>query len=160
MSKMLNIFIPATLLLSVLALSACATKPEAVPVAAPAPVEVVAEKPAAAEPVAAPAPAAIAEQPPVSAQATPEKKIRKARKMVAKPIPPQSPPPAPVAEPAPAVVATPAIVTPAPTPPVAVAPPAAKEIAETGFLEQYWLWLLGLLIAIAGVIFWWRKNQV
>jgi len=37
--------------------------------------------------------------------------------------------------------------------------PPATEIAEVGFLEQYWLWLLGLVIVIAGVGVWWWKRQ-
>ena len=166
MSRMLNVFIPA-LLVSALALSACATKQEAVPapVAAPAPAEVVAEKPAevAAEPAPAAAAATMAEQPQASAPAAPKKKALKAKRVAAKPAPQATPPapaPAPVIE-EPAPVAAPAVVVaPEPAPPVAVAPPPAKEIAETGLLEQYWMWLLGLLIVIAGIVVWWRKNQV
>lgn len=163
MSRMLNVFVAAALLLSALALSACATKPEAVPapVAAPAPVEAVAEKPAAAEVAPEPSPPAVAmtEQAQAKTQAVPRKKVHKTRKIAVKPTPPQAAPPV-IEEPAPVVVpVAPAVVTPEPAPPVAVAPPPAKQIAEPGLLEQYWIWLLGLLIAIAGVVVWWRKNQ-
>lgn len=159
---MFNVFVPASLLLSALALSACATKPEAVPtpVAAPAQVEAVAEEAALPEVAPEPAPVAIAEQPQISTQAAPKKKIRKVRKIAAKPASPQTPPPAPVIEePAPVVApAPPPAVTPEPAPPVAVAPPPAGEIAEPGLLKQYWVWLLGLLIATAAVIVWRRKT--
>lgn len=159
MQKILNVFMPVALFLSA-TLSACSSNQEPAPVVTPAPVEVVAEKPAAPEvaPQPAPAPVAIAEQPQVSTQAIPKKKIRKARKTVVKPAPQEAPAPAPIVEPA--EVTAPVIVAPEPTPPVTVAPPPVKEVAEAGFFEEYWMWLLGLIIVIAGVIFWWRKNQV
>lgn len=161
MSRIHNIVAAATLLLSALALSACATKPEAVPVATPAPVEVATEQPVAPEVATEPAPVAavVAEQPPVSTQVAPKKKVRKAKKMAAKQAPPQAAPPAPVAAPAPiAAPEAPAVVQPEPSTPVTIAPPA-KETAEVGFLEQYWKWLLGLVIVIAGIIVWrWNKQ--
>jgi hypothetical protein len=49
----------------------------------------------------------------------------------------------------------PAVQPPKPAP--AVAPP--EEIAEAGFLERYWLWLLILGIAIAGIVAWWKKRE-
>ena len=158
MSRTLNAAMPAVLLLSALALSACATKPEAVPVAAPAPVVVVAEKPSAPEVAVEPAPVAVAEQPAVVAKPAPQQAVRKARKHVAKHTTPKAAPPEPVMAPAPIVVpAAPAVLPPEPSPPVTVAPP--PKIAEAGFLERYWLWLLGLVIAIAAIVVWGRKSQ-
>ena len=156
MSRTLNAAMPAVLLLSALALSACATKPEAVPVAAPAPVVVVAEKPSAPEVAVEPAPVTVAEQPAVVAKPAPQH--AKAKKHVAKHTPPKAAPPEPVMAPAPIVVpAAPAVLPPEPSPPVTVAPP--PKIAEAGFLERYWLWLLGLVIAIAAIVVWGRKSQ-
>lgn len=157
MQRILNSFMQLTLILSALTLSACASKEEPAPVATPAPVEVVAEQPVAPAvvPEPAPAPLAIAEQPQVSTQAAPKKKIRTAKKSVPKPVPQAAPAPEPIVEPA--VVAP--IMAPEPTPPETVAPPPVMEVAEAGFFEEYWMWLLGLFIVIAGVIFWWRKNQ-
>ena len=54
MPRTLNVVAPVVLLLSALALSACATKPKEAPVAEPAPVTVAEETPAAPE--IAPAP--------------------------------------------------------------------------------------------------------
>jgi hypothetical protein len=48
----------------------------------------------------------------------------------------------------------PPVVQPEPAPPVA--PPVQE---EPGFLAQYWMWLLGLLIVIIGLAVWWKKNQ-
>lgn len=158
MSRKLNVSVTVALLLSALALSACATKPEVPPVAAPAPVEVVTETPpapvAAPEPAPAPvaasepapAPAAIAEQP------APKPIVHKAKKKVVK----KAAPPAPVAAPAPVVEPKAPEVLPQPEPskPVTIAPQPAKKVAEPGFLEQYWLWLLGLVIVIAGIVVW------
>lgn len=166
MSRIFNMSIPVTLLLSVLALSACSTTPEAVPDTAP--VVAVTEQPSVAEatpePVLAPAPAqaAITEQPKVSTLAAPKKKVRKAKKAaVKKPAPVATPEPevAPAPEPAPVIEqAAPATVQAEPTPPVTMAPPA-KPMAEAGFFEEYWLWIIGLLIVIGGFIaLWWRKN--
>jgi hypothetical protein len=160
MSRTLNVAMPAALLLSALALSACATKPEAVPVSAPAPIVVVAEKPSAPEVAVepAPAPVAVAEQPAVVAKPAPKQAVRKARKPVAKHTPPKAAPPEPVIAPAPIVVPTaPAVLPPEPSPPITIAPP--PKIAEAGFLERYWLWLLGLVIAIAVIVVWGRKSQ-
>ena len=155
MSRMSNVAMPAILLVSALALSACATKPEPVAVAPSSQAPVVAEKPVVAE--AQPAPAAIAEQPAPSSPA-PKHKVKKAKKRVAKiqPVEPKAAPPAPVAAPAPVVEhEAPAI---APPPPVAIVQPA-KSAAEEGFLEQYWLWLLGLGIVIAGIFAWRFMSQ-
>ena len=77
--------------------------------------------------------------------------------MVAKQAPPKAAPPAPVEAAAPIVAPeAPAVVQPEPAPPATIEPPAKE---EAGFLEQYWKWLLGLVIVIAGVVVWWRKNQ-
>lgn len=163
MSRMLNVAIPLSLLLSALALSACASKPEAVSVAEPAPVAAVAEKPAVPEvtPEPAPAPVAIAEQPAVSAEPVPKPVVRKAKKIAAKHAPAKASPPPPVVVPAPVVEQpTPAILPPEPSPPATIAPPVEK-IAEAGFLERYWLWLLGLAIVIIGAFAWlWRSQEV
>jgi hypothetical protein len=79
-------------------------------------------------------------------------------KHVVKPTPPKAAPPEPVVAPAPIVVpAAPAAMPPEPTPPVTVAPP--PKVAEPGFLERYWLWLLGLVIAIIAIVIWGRKSQ-
>jgi hypothetical protein len=165
MSRSPNVAIPAALLFSALVLSACATKPKEIPVAASAPVVVAAEKPSAPEaaPEPAPAPVVIAEQPAVSAAPAPKQVVPKAKKKVAKAksTPSKAVPPPPVAAPAPIVEhAAPAVLPPEPSPPVTIAPPA-KKMAEAGFLEQYWLWLLGLVIviAIAGMVVWGRKNH-
>jgi hypothetical protein len=79
--------------------------------------------------------------------------------MAAKKVQPLAPPPAPapVAAPAPVVEKqAPVVAAPEPTPPVVAAPPVKE---EPGFLAQYWMWLLGLLIVIVGAIFWVKKNQ-
>src|SRR5450759_873765 len=160
MSRTLNVVVPVALLLSALTVSSCATKPEAVPVAAPAPVEVAAEKPSVPEvaPEPAPAPVAIAEKPTVVAEPAPKQTVRKTRNAVAKHTPPKAAPPEPVIAPAPIVVpAAPAVLPPEPSPSVTIAPP--PKIAEAGFLERYWLWLLGLVIAIAAIVVWGRKSQ-
>ena len=161
MSRMLNAAIPVTLLLSALALSACASKPEAVPVAEPAPVAAVAEKPSAPEvtPEPAPAPVAIVEQPAVSAEPVPKPAIHKSKKIAVKHAPPKAPPSPPVIVPAPIAEqqAVP-ILPPEPSPAVTIAPPV-KKIAEAGFLERYWLWLLGLGIVIAATFAWLWRSQ-
>lgn len=170
MSRMRNIVLPTALFLSVMALSACATKPKEVPVAAPAPVEAVAEKPAALviEAVAAPAPAVITNQSAVVAEPAPKQEVTKTMKKAFKPkkvakakgtppaaVPAKAVTPEPVVAPAPIVKQeAPAALPPEPSPPEVIAPPAPK-IAEAGFLEKYWLWLLG--IVIAGVAVWWLK---
>lgn len=84
--------------------------------------------------------------------------MHKAKKKVRrKPAPPKAVAPV-IEQPAPAVeYKAPEVVQAEPAPPVAVAPPAPI-IAEPGFLEKYWLWLLGVLIAIAGLIVWWKKS--
>ena len=158
MSRTFKIAVPATLLLSALVLSACASKSEPAPVAASAPVEVVAEKPAAPEP--APATVAATEQPQVSTPAAPKKAVKKAKKVIAKPAPPKAEPvpaPAPVVAPPPVVeYKAPPVVQPEPAPPVVVAPPAKE---EPGFLAQYWMWLLGLVILIAAIVVWRLRSQ-
>lgn len=159
MSRIFNVAIPVTLLLSALALSACASKPEAVSAAEPAPVAAVAEKPSALEPEAAPAPAVVAEQPAVSAEPAPKPVIRKTKKIAAKHKPVKTPPPPPVVVPAPVEHEAPAVLPPPqPSPPVTIAAPVEK-VSQPGFLERYWLWLLGLGIIIAGVFAWLWKSQ-
>ena len=154
MSRMSNVAIPVTLLLSALALSACATKPEPVAVAPSSQAPVVAEK------TAQPTPVAIAEQPAASSPVpAPKHEARKAKKKVVKArhIAPKAEPP--VAAPAPFVEhEAPAATPPQPAPPAAIAQPV-KSVAEAGFLEQYWLWLLGLGIVIAGIFAWRMVSQ-
>jgi hypothetical protein len=168
MSRTLNAAVPLTLLFSALVLSACATKPEVAPIAEPAPVEVVTEAPSAPvavpePPAPAPVPVAAPEPAPapvVAEQPAPKPIVHKAKKKVVKKAAPKvAPPPAPVAAPAP--VAPIALPPPPPEPskPVAIAPQPVKKVAEPGFLEQYWLWLLGLVIVIAGIVVWQRKSQ-
>jgi hypothetical protein len=163
MSRTLNAVVPVALLFSALALSACATK-EAPPIAPPAPVEVVAETPPAPEAVPAPAPVAVPAPAPVVIAEQPSPKpvvVHKAKQKAAKKPAPKAAPPAPVAAPAPVVEQkAPAVVPPPePSPPAPVAPPPAKKVAEPGFLEKYWLLLLGLGIVIAGVVVWRKKAQ-
>lgn len=164
MSKTKYVVLSSILFVSALLLSSCASEPKvtpaavSAPVAAQAPVEAAApvEEPAKPQvaPEPAPAPLAVAETP------APKPKVHKAKKKATKAKPaPVAPPesvaaaPAPIAEPQ-----TPAVLPPQPSPPAAVAPPVQK-IAEESFLQQYWLWLLGLGIVIAGVVTWWRMSQ-
>lgn len=170
MSKTHNVVVPLALLVSVLALSACATKEEPAPVAEPAPVTAAAEAPSAQE--AAPVLAddqhrhglpegepAIVEEPAPEQVAPPPAKKKVVR---AKRIPPKAVPPAPEPEPviAPAPVEIPAVQPPEPepAPPEPIAPPA-QEVVDKGFLEEYWLWLLGLVVAVVGIAVWRLKGQ-
>lgn len=131
------------LLLSALALTACATKKEPV-TAEPATPAVTQESTKAAPP---PAPPVAVEVP------TPRhvvKKHRKHRKIKV------APPPQPV-ETVPAEVAAP-VSAPAPAPaeqPIS-APPAVQAtptpVAEQGFLGKYWIWLIVAIIAIAAIV--------
>jgi hypothetical protein len=159
MPRMLNTAIPVTLLLSALALSACASKPEAV--IEPTPAVAATEKSSAPEatPEPVPAPVVTAEQPVVSAEPVPKPEIRKAKKITAKHASPKASPPSPVIVPAPiAEQPAPTILPPEPSFPVTV--PPVEKITEPGFLERYWLWLLGLAIVIAGVFAWlWRSQE-
>lgn len=158
MSRMHNAVLPVALLFSALALSACATKPKEATVAEPAPAATVVEQTAA--PVSAasvaeqPAPAAMAEQPapkPVVAKKKAHKK--------AKPAAPKEVAPEPVVAPAPAPVMKqePVVAQPEPTPPPVVVAPLQKTPAP-GLLEQYWLWLLGIVIAVVAIL-WMRKKD-
>jgi hypothetical protein len=167
MSKTLNAAVPVAMLFSALVLSACATKSEAPPVTPPAPVEVITETPPAPVAVPEPAPAPVAVPAPeptpapvVTEQPTPKPKVHKAKKNVVKHTPPKvAPPPAPVAALAPVAPIVIQPPPPEPSKPVAITPQPVKKVAEAGFLEQYWLWLLGLVIVIAGIVVWQRKSQ-
>ncbi len=156
MSKISNVTLPVALLVSVLALSACATKPKEVAAEPAAPV--------AAAPAPEPAPAAVAEQPapaPVAAteQVAPKPVVKKHKKKVAKakvaPAPVVAP--EPVAAPAPAPAPVVKQEEPAPTPPAVTAPPVQK--AEPGFLQKYWLWLLGIVVAAVVGFFMLQKRE-
>lgn len=154
MPRIQNVAIPLALLLSALTLSGCASEPKVAPVAAPAPVEVVAqvEAPAPA-PVAAPAPApvAIAAPAPQPVAAQPKKKAVKRKPAPVKVAPP-APAPVPVVEP----VVPPPVAPPKPAP--VPTPPPAK-VAEPGFLEQYWLWLVVLGVVTIGVVAWLKSRK-
>lgn len=151
MSGMQRITLPVVLLLSALALSACATKPEAVP--APAPIAVAAEPaPAPVAEQAAPAPAVTAEVPAPKPVVKKAGKHRKAMKKIAKPAPPEAMKAAPVAAPEPAVKQeAPAVAPQPPAAPIAMSTPV-QPVEETGFLENYWGWLLGIVIAVAALL--------
>lgn len=175
MQKTLNVAALIALLFSALALSACATKPKEVPVAEPVTAQAVAEEPPVQE--AAPAPEVVAAQPeaapavtaeqPVAAEtpafepvaAPVKKKVAKAKRAAPKvllPLPAAEP--VVVPPPTPVETAAPVVQPPEPSPPQPVAPPA-EVVVEKGFLEQYWLWLVGLVIAVAGIVVWRRKSQ-
>jgi hypothetical protein len=152
-----NVALPVVLLLSALALSACATKPQEAAVAEPAPAAV------AAAPEATPAPAAVAEQPapavaaeqPVAEQPALKAVVKKAKRKPAKAAAPKPAPVEPVVAPAP--VKEEPVAAPVPTPPAPVVQPAPKAPTK-GFLEQYWLWLLGIVV-VAGAVLWMRKKD-
>jgi hypothetical protein len=152
MSGMHKIVPSLVLIFSALALSACATKQEVV---APAPVAAAAKPAATTEsaPVAGqavPAPPVMAEMP---APKPVVKKVRKHRKKVAKAVPPKVMEAAPVAVPKPAVQQeAPAAAPPqeAPAPIVMSAP--VQPVEGKGFLENYWAWLLGIVIAVAALL--------
>lgn len=160
MTRMHHATLPAALLLSALFLSACASQPKE-EVSAPAPVAI--EQPAVAAPAQTPAveqtaaPAVIAVTAPAPKHVV--KKPRKAKKKVAKvtqpamePAPAAEPTPAPapiVKEEAPVQEPTPAPVVTAPTPPA----------EEEGFLKKYWMWLLGLVIAVIALSFFVKKKD-
>ena len=161
MSNKNNVVLPVVLLLSALAISGCATEPKVAPVAPPAAVEVItpieeaAPVEAPAKPAVAPAPAPA---PVVVAQApAPKPKPHQAKKKVvkAKPVPPApvAPPPVPVAPPP-----APVVKAPPPPPPAPIVPPV-KAVKEPGFLEEYWLWLVILGVAIAGAVAWYLNSQ-
>ena len=139
MSRTLQVAIPVTLLLSALALSACATKPEPAPVVATSQAPVAAEKPAVAEAQAAPV---VAAQPVASPEPAPKHAAKKLKKKAvkAKPVTPKAEPPAPVAAPAP-------VVEPPPVCRATAAQPArdscpARQRSRTG--------LPGTILAMAG----------
>jgi hypothetical protein len=162
MSRTSKLALPSALLVAALALSACATKPQEEAVAEPAPAAV--EQAAAVEPAAEPAPApeVVAEPAPapvvMAEEPAPKPVVKKARRK-AKPAAPKAMEPAPVAEPAPAPAPEAA-----PPPVQEPAPPAMVEtplqpVAEQGFLEKYWVWLLGLVIAAAAIVFMMKKKE-
>jgi hypothetical protein len=158
MSRTNGFALPAALLFAALALSACATKPTEEAVAEPAPVAV--EQPAAAEPVPEPAPApeVVAEPAPAPVMMAEEPAPKPVVKKKAKPAAPKVVEPAPVPAPAPAPAP---VVEPAPVQP---APPAMIEtpiqpVAEQGFLQKYWAWLLGIVIAAVAILFMMRKKE-
>lgn len=162
MSRTNKLCSPTVVIISALVLSACATKPKETVVAEPAPVAVVAEQAPVAEPT--PAPAIAAEQPapaPVMVAEQPAKPVaKKARKKtrVAKTVPPKVVEPEPVAVPAPAPTVQqepPAILPPVAAPTVVA--PAAQQDTESGVLGNYWLWLIGILVAV--IAFFWMKKK-
>lgn len=167
MSTLRTAILSITLLMSALALSACATKPKEEPVVAPAPVQKVVEAPPAPVPEPAPAPAPVVAEPtpaPVVVAEQPAAKpvVKHAKKKVhkAKVVAPKEPEPVPVATPAPAPVVqqpAPVVAAPEPTPvPVAVQPVA--KIATPNFFEQYWMWLVGIVVVVVGFFLFTRKK--
>jgi hypothetical protein len=156
MSRMPKVALPVALLFAALTLSACATKPKEVAAEPVAPVAAAAET--------APEPAAVAEQPapaPVAMteQTAPKHVVKKAKRKVAKAkvVQPKVIAPEPVATPAPAPEVkqeAPVAATPAPVEVRAL--PVHK--AEPGFLEKYWLWLLGIIIAVIAVVLFKKKS--
>jgi hypothetical protein len=157
MSRMRNIALSTAFLFSALALSACATKPKEVVAESAIPVVAPAEK--APEPAPAPA---IAEQsapaPAVTAaQVAPKQVVKKTKKKLA---PAKSAPPKVIApEPAPAPAPAPVAQQEVPPAPVSVAvTPLPVQKAEPGFLEKYWLWLLGVIIAAIAVVMFTKKG--
>jgi hypothetical protein len=152
---MRNAALPLTLLVSALALSACATKPKESPVAAP--VTIAAEQPAAPAVEAVIAPIVIAEQQAVVAEPAPKQVVVQPRKKVIKAK--RKATPEPVAIPAPVVQQeAPAVLPPEPTPPAVISQPIPEAVAP-GFLEQYWLWLLGLVLAGIAAVWWMQRNK-
>ena len=149
MSRTKKILAPTVMIFSAIVLSACATKPKEAAVAEPVPVAVVAEQAIVAEPT--PAPDVAAEQP------APKPVVKKARKKtrVAETVSHKVVEPEPVAAPAPAPEPAPEPMvqqeTPAAAPPAVAAPQPIPEAAAPGFLEKYWLWLLGLIVAAIAV---------
>ena len=167
MSTLRTAVLPIALLMSALVLSACATKPKEEPVVAPAPVQKAVEAPPAPVPEPAPAPAPVIAEPapaPVVVAEQPVVKpvVKHAKKKAhkAKVVVPKEPEPAPVSAPAPAPVVqqpAPVVAAPEPTPaPVAVQPVA--KIATPNFFEQYWIWLVGILVIVAGFFLFTRKK--
>lgn len=157
MSRMHNAVLPVALLLSALVLSACATKPKEQSVTAPAQVPAAVEQ-KAAEPTPAPAAEQAAPAPSVKAEAPAPKPVaKKHKKKVAKAAPPKAVEPEPVvAPPAPVVKEeAPAVMQPEPMPAKAPTPP----VAEKGFLEQYWLWLVGIVVAAVAVFLVTKKKD-
>jgi hypothetical protein len=154
MSRKRNFAVPVALLFATLALSACATKPKEVAAEPSAPVVTLAEK--APEPAPAPA---VAEQPaPVSvaatAQVAPKPVVKKAKQKIvkAKVVPPK------VVEPGPAPVPAPAPVVQQETPPPVAVAALPVQKAEPGFLEKYWLWLLGIIVAVIAIVMFTKKS--
>jgi len=157
MTKTNKLVLSVFLIFSVLTLSACASKPKEAAVVELAPSAPVTEQVTTAEPVPAPAPARVvveeqapapvvmAQQPaPVPVVQKPRKKVVKAKPKVVEPEPVVQP--EPVAAPEPVVQQE----EPEPAPPVIAEP--VQEVAEPGFLEQYWLWILGLVVGVIALL--------
>ncbi len=182
MTKTNKLGLSVFLLFAALNLSACATKPkqavvepvpsarateqQSAPESVPVVMEPMAAAPAitaeqnAAAPVASPISAApVAASVPVAAEAPAPKPVAKKHRTVKAPKVAE---PAPVVKPEP--VAAPALVPAVykeeakPTPAPVVSEPV-QEVAEPGFLEQYWLWILGLVIVVIAVLWMLRKKD-
>ena len=166
MLKKHSFSLPVALFCSALAISACATKPQEAAVAepVPAPAPVAAPAPEAAPALASttvadqpvPAAAVAAEQP-----AAPKPVVKKAKKKTVKAAPPKAAPVEPVAAPAPVVkqeapAAVPAAQEPAPA---VVVTPLAPAAATPGFLEKYWMWLLGVVVAVIAFLLMKKKDR-
>jgi hypothetical protein len=162
MSKLHQVTLPVALFVSALFLSACASTPQE-EVAKPSPVAATAAPEAAPEAAAAPAaaPEAVAvKSAPAASAAEPAAKpaVKKAKKKVAKAAPKPAPV-EPVAAPAPVVKEAPPVAAPAPVaqPAPAVEVTPLPKATPPGFLEQYWMWLLGIIIAIIAIL--WMKKK-
>ena len=160
MSKMSNVAVPAALLFTMLTISACATKPKEVTAEPAAPVAAATES----HPEPAQAPSVVAEQPapatateevvPAHAAVKAKKKRVKARVVQSKVATPE-----PVVVPAPASeVQQVALVASAPTPAPIEVSTLPEQKTEPGFLEKYWLWLLGIVIVVIAALVFRKKN--
>ena len=163
MSRMHSISLSVALFCSALVISACATKQEA-PIAesTPAPAPVVASAPEAAP---APAPVAVVQQPAparaaVAEQPAPKPAVKKAKKKVVKAAPPKAAPVEPAPAPAPVVKqeAPAAVSAPQESAPAVVVTPLPPAAATPGFLEKYWMWLLGIIVAVIAFLMMRKKD--
>lgn len=160
MSKISNVAVPAALLFTVLTISACATKPKEVAAEPTAPVAAAAES----HTESAPAPSVVAEQSAPAATAEqvvpphPAMKVKKKR-VKTRAVHPKVAAPEPVVAPAPASEVqqvTPVVAASASAPIEVSTLPEQK--TESGFLEKYWLWLLGIVIVVIAILVFRKKD--
>ncbi|HEY0665508.1 MAG TPA: hypothetical protein VGD24_05550 [Gallionella sp.] len=149
MTKMNRFTYYAFLIFAALTLTACASKPKEEPVAEPVP--------AVAEQQPAPAPVTAQEAAPApveQAAPAPAPRKRVVKKTVKKPAPvePKVVEPEPVVEPAPVAAPEPVVKEEPIVEPV-------QQVAEPGFLEKYWLWLLGLIVGVVAILWVAKKKE-